>query len=134
MPDLALVLHVVGGKEHTVRNSRTPQPANAFPRCRDCRFLGSIQLNKGIIGGAISDGRVVISPTRFCKDGNTPQVDALNPTASKYWLPHPMVRRRSGWRLRINSVNAGKRSVSLTPRATSVTQTAKCRRNGREFV
>jgi len=84
MLELALVLHAAGEKGHTVRNSRTPQLANAFPRCKDCKLLGSIQLNKGIIGGAISDGRVVISPTRFCKDGNTPQVDALNPTASKY--------------------------------------------------
>lgn len=121
-------------KKRTVRNSRTPQLSKAFPRFRYCKFLGSIQLNKGIIGGDISDGRLVVTPSRFCKDGNTPQVDALYPSVSKYWLPHPTVRRRRAWRLRINSVNAGKRSVSLMPRATSVTQRAKWRRNGRDFA
>lgn len=121
-------------EERTVRNSRAPQLAKAFPRFRYCKVLGSIQLNKGIIGVAISDGRLVMSPSRFGKDGNTPQVEALNPSVSKHWLAHPTVRRRRVWRLRINSVKAGKRSVSLIPRATSVTQRAKLRRNGRDFV
>ena len=66
-----------------MRNSRAPKLVKAFPRFRFCKFLGSIQLNKGIIGGVISDGRLVISPSKFCKDGNTPQVDALNPSVSK---------------------------------------------------
>ena len=117
-----------------MRNSRTPQLEKVFPRVKYCRFLGSIQLNKGIIGGAISDGKLVTRPSKFCRDGNTPQVDALNPSVSKCWVPHPTVSKRSGWRLRMNSVNAGKRSVSLTPRTTSVTQMAKWRRNGRDFA
>jgi hypothetical protein len=82
-------------REPTVRNSRTPQLVKAFPRFRYCRFLGSIQLNRGIIGGAISDGKLVMSPSRFCKDGNTPQVEALKPSVSKCWFPHPTVSRRS---------------------------------------
>jgi len=120
--------------KHTVRNSRTPQLVKVFPRVKDCRFLGSIQLNRGTIGGAISDGKLVTRPSRLCRDGNTPQVDALNPRMLKYWIPHPTVSRRRGWRLRMNSVNAGKRSVSLTPPPTSVTQIAKWRRNGRDFA
>src|SRR5258708_4418867 len=104
---LGLMISHPWTKKRTVRNSRAPQPEKAFPRFMYCKVLGSIQLNNGIIGGAISDGRLVISPSRLGRDGNTPQVEALNPSVSKHWLPHPMVRRRRVWRLRINSVNAG---------------------------